>query len=204
MAVRRSGAESANSHSLPEAEEVWQRVATYVRDCLQNDRPVFTVTRSIENRITDVTEGSMGRVSAQGTTNASRVTRAMVQSLWSELRGGEGGSSYLYFTKALVLAALPGIAEDMDGELILRNDPVVLETKRRRTVMARDEGEGPQVVKAKRTAGSKSLSIVTPTWHWYLLSQVPTKESPWSMSFRPGTESTSFSLMVQETCSWSK
>ena len=65
----------------------------------------------------------------------------MVESLWAEPQGGEGGS-FLYFTKALVLAALPGIVEDMDGELVLRNDPAVLETKRRRTVMARDEGEG--------------------------------------------------------------
>ena len=61
------------------------------------------------------------------------------------------GASFLYFTKALVLAALPGIVEDMDGELVLRNDPAVLETKRRRKVMARDEGEGAAVVKAKRT-----------------------------------------------------
>jgi hypothetical protein len=142
MDVRRPGAGYPDSHSLPEAEEIWQRVAAYARDCLQNDRPVFTVTRSVENRITDVREGSIGRISAQGTTNASRVTRAMVESLWAELQGGEGGSSYLYFTKALVLAALPGIVEDMDGELVLRDDPAVLETKRRRTVMARDEGEG--------------------------------------------------------------
>jgi hypothetical protein len=116
MAVRRPGAESTNSPNLPETKEVWQRVAAYMRDCLQNDRPVFTVTRSVENRIADVREASIGRVSAQGTTNASRVTRAMVESLWSELQGGQGGSSYLYFTKALVLAALPGILEDMDGD----------------------------------------------------------------------------------------
>jgi hypothetical protein len=56
-------------------------------------------------------------------------------------KGGQGGS-YLYFTKALLLAALPGIVEDMDGELVLRDDPAVLETKRLRTVMARDAGEG--------------------------------------------------------------
>jgi hypothetical protein len=89
-----------------------------------------------------VKDRSIGRVSAQGTTNASRVTRAMVESLWSELQGGQGGSSYLYFIKALVLAALPGIVEDMDGELVLRDDPRVLETKRRRMIMAHQEGEG--------------------------------------------------------------
>jgi RecB family endonuclease NucS len=66
----------------------------------------------------------------------------MVERLWSELRGAEVGSSYLYFTKALVLAALPGIVEDMDGELVLRDDPAVLDTKRHRKAMARDDGEG--------------------------------------------------------------
>jgi hypothetical protein len=142
MAVRRAGARRPSSYRLPEAEEVWQRVAAYARDCILNDRPVFTVTRSVENRITDVKDRSIGRVSSQGTTNASRVTRAMVESLWSELQGGQGEASYLYFTKALVLAALPEILEDMDGELVLRDDPAVLETKRRRMMMARDEGEG--------------------------------------------------------------
>ena len=107
MAVRRPGPQRPSSHRLPEAEEVWQRVAAYARDCLLNDRPVFTVTRSVENHIADVKDKSIGRVSAQGTTNASRVTRPMVESLWSELQGGQGGSSYLYFTKALVLAASP-------------------------------------------------------------------------------------------------
>jgi hypothetical protein len=92
MAVRRPGARRPNSHRLPEAEEVWQRVAAYARDCLLNDRPVLTVTRSVENRITDVKDRSIGRVSAQGTTNASRVIRAMVENLWSELQGGQGGT----------------------------------------------------------------------------------------------------------------
>jgi hypothetical protein len=142
MAVHRSGTVRVNSAGLPEAEEVWQRVVAYARDCLKNGRPVFTVSRRVENRITDVRDRSIGRSSAQGTSNSSRVTKAMVESLWSELRGGDGGSSYLYFTKALVLVALPGIVEDMDGELVLRDDPTVLENKQRRKAVARDDGEG--------------------------------------------------------------
>jgi hypothetical protein len=90
MAVRRPGARRPSSHRLPEAEEVWQRVAAYARDCLLNDRPVFTVTRSVENRITDVKDKSIGRASAQGMTNASRVTRAMVESVWSSFKEGRG------------------------------------------------------------------------------------------------------------------
>ncbi len=127
---------------IPRSDEVWQRVFAYAQDCLRNDRPVFTVARRVENRITDVKSSSIGRRSAQGTTNSSRVTRAMVDSLWSELRGEGKGSSYLYFTKALVLAALPGIVEDMDGDLVLQHAPSVLERKQRRMAAACDSGTG--------------------------------------------------------------
>jgi hypothetical protein len=37
-----------------------------------------------------------------------------------------GDRSYLYFTKALALAALPGIVEDIDGELVPRYYPAEL------------------------------------------------------------------------------
>jgi hypothetical protein len=119
---------------IPGAEEVWDRVVTYAVDCLQNDRPVFTVDRRIENRITDVKEGSIGRSSKspRATTNTSRITRGNVASLWAEIQDGRKGSDYPYFTKALVLAALPGVVEDFDGRLVIRNDPAVIETKRRR------------------------------------------------------------------------
>jgi hypothetical protein len=63
--------------------------------------------------------------------------------------GGEG--AYLYFTKTPVLAALPGIVEDMDGAFVPRDDPVVLETKRRRRAIARNGGEG--------SAGGEGLVI---------------------------------------------
>jgi hypothetical protein len=84
------------------------------------------MTRSVVNRITDVQEGSIGRFSAQGTSNESSVSGAIAESLWSELRGADGGSPFLYFTKALALAALPGSVEDMDGELVLRYYPAEL------------------------------------------------------------------------------
>jgi len=98
----------------------------------------------VENRITDVKDGSIGRISAQGRSesNPSRINKAMVKSLWSELRGETDRGSYKYFTKALVLAALPGIVEDMDGKLVLRDDPEVRKTKLRRMALACDDGEG--------------------------------------------------------------
>src|SRR5271169_4687915 len=127
---------------VPGSDEVWRRVVAYAKDCLRNDQPVFTVARRIRNRIKDVKQRSIGRFSAQGTSNSSRVTRAMVENLWSEIRGEGGGPSYLYFTKALVLAALPGIVEDMDGKLVLRHAPSVLESKQRRMAAACDSGTG--------------------------------------------------------------
>src|SRR5919198_2398646 len=63
---------------------------------------------------------------------------------------------------------------------------------------------GPQVVKEKRTVGSRSLSIVSPTWRWHLLNQVPTRELPWSMYFQLEIESMLCSLMVQGTSFWSR
>ncbi len=69
----------------------------------------------------------------------------MVERLWSELTGDGSNRSNgndPYFTKALVLGALPGIVEDMDGKLVLRNDPDVLETKARRQELAITDGRG--------------------------------------------------------------
>ena len=128
--------------NLPTSDAVWQRVVDFARECLRENRPVFTVDRRVENRITDVKAGSIGRFSAQGTSNVSRVTRAMVDYLWSEITDGPSVGSYLYFTKALLLGALPGVVEDMDGDLVIRNDPEVLETKARRKEFAQDEGRG--------------------------------------------------------------
>jgi hypothetical protein len=111
---------------VPDTDEVWRRVATYARDCLKKNRPVFTVTRRVKNRITDVRDGSIGRRLTQGTSNSSRVTRKMVGgNLLSKIQGGNAGSGYLSTlrTKALVLAALPGLVEDMDDNLVLQNDP---------------------------------------------------------------------------------
>src|SRR5690349_20627009 len=105
-----------DSRQLPNADSVWLRVAEYARDRHRTRRPVFTVSQRVENYITDVGERSIGRVSARGTTNSSRVTRGMVANVWSDVHGKGSGSGYLYFAKVLVLAALAGTVEDMDGK----------------------------------------------------------------------------------------
>jgi hypothetical protein len=128
-------------HGLPTNSEVWMKVRDFALDCLQKNRSVFTVTRRVENRITDVSKGSIGRRSADGTSNSSRVTKSMVEHLWSEVNG-EGGGGYLYFTKALLLAALPEFVEDLDGALVLRKDPSVLKKKRQRARLAISDGRG--------------------------------------------------------------
>jgi hypothetical protein len=66
----------------------------------------------------------------------------MVESVWRKLNGEDDYGSYLYFTEALILAALPGIVEDMDGELVLRSDPEVLKEKAERTRLAFSDGGG--------------------------------------------------------------
>lgn len=127
---------------LPSSDEVWDRVADFARECLRTNRPVYTVRRRVENRITDVSAGSIGRFSAQGTSNSSRVGKSAVENLWAKLNGEDEYGSYLYFTEALVLAAMPGIVEDMDGELVLRSDPEVLKEKAERTRLAFSDGGG--------------------------------------------------------------
>jgi hypothetical protein len=136
MAVRRKTA------NLPTSDEVWERVASFATECVKKKRPVYTVTRKVKNEITDVKEKSIGRISERGISNVSRVTKAMVEYLWAEILGEGTGGQYLYFTKPLLLAAIPEVVEDMDGEIVLRSDPQVIETKARRKTLAATDGRG--------------------------------------------------------------
>ena len=136
MAARRKMA------SLPTSDEVWERVASFAAECLKRNRPVYTVTRKVKNEITDVKEKSIGRISERGISNVSRVTKAMVEYLWAEILGEGTGAQYLYFTKPLLLAAIPEVVEDMDGKIVLRSAPEVIATKARRKTLAASDGRG--------------------------------------------------------------
>jgi 5-methylcytosine-specific restriction protein A len=104
-------------------DAVWEAVHGFAETCLRNRQAVHTIEEGVRNYITDVRAGSIGRRSDEGRSNASRVTRRMVMNLWSELNGGDAGSGYLVFTKALVAGALPTLVEIVDGALRLRAAP---------------------------------------------------------------------------------
>lgn len=127
---------------LPTSDEVWERVTKFATECLRKKRPVYTVTRKVRNEISDVKDKSIGRISEQGTSNVSRVTKSMVEDLWSEIIGEEAGGKHLYFTKPLLLAAIPEVVEDMDGEIVLRSDPKVIKTKILRQTSVSIDGSG--------------------------------------------------------------
>jgi hypothetical protein len=106
----------SNSVRPMDAPKVWQRVVKFANARLADGRPVFTTEKGVRNFITDVKPGSIGRRSDDGITNSSRVTRGEVVKLWAELTGGPS-ANVLYFTRALVVAALPDLVEEADGNL---------------------------------------------------------------------------------------
>jgi 5-methylcytosine-specific restriction protein A len=100
-------------------EDVWLRVREFAGRCLSTGTPVQTLSRGVTNYITDVRDGSIGRRSDEGRTNVSRVARGEVAKLWAELHGGEP-AQVLFFTRALVAAALPDLVQVIDGDIRLR------------------------------------------------------------------------------------
>lgn len=147
---------------LPTSDEVWERVTSFATECLRKKRPVYTVTRKVRNEISDVKNKSIGRISERGISNVSRVTKSMVEDLWSEIIGEGTRAQYLYFTKPLLLAAIPEVVEDMDGEIVLRSDPEVIKTKIRRQTPAGTDGRGWGVGEGKLHKAIKEFVFSDP------------------------------------------
>lgn len=103
------------------ADEVWQRVQEFARQRLEDQQPVFTSDRGVRNFISEVNATNIGRRSDDGTTNSSKVTRSQVERVWAELNGGLQAGSVLYFTYALIAAALPDVVESTATGLRLRD-----------------------------------------------------------------------------------
>ena len=106
-------------------EEAWQEVVKFARAAMQSDIRVHTLQRKVANRVTDVTASSIGRVSVEGRTNDSRVTKAMVIRAWNVLqqkgRTDARTARALAFTTALMLAAMPDrLVQRGDTEIALR------------------------------------------------------------------------------------
>ena len=108
-----------NTKDLPTIKEVWEKVQNYAQMLCDNEQPLYTLDKDVENFITDVKAKSIGRESEQGKTNRSRVEFSHVKNLWEELQG-KGKGKYLYLTKALLLKAVPEWVEFVNGELRIR------------------------------------------------------------------------------------
>lgn len=108
----------------PSADVIWERVRRWAREAQRDRRVVPTLQRGTPNVITDVAENSIGRRSEGGTTNASRVSRADVERIWTELckhGRAETPKGVLYFTSALMAEALEDLMKHVgDGVLELR------------------------------------------------------------------------------------
>lgn len=104
-----------------DADEVWQRVQEFARQRLEDHQPILTNDRRVRNFISEVNSTSIGRRSDEGTTNSSKVRRSEVERVWAELNGGPPAGSVLYFTYALIAAALPDLVESTATGLRLRD-----------------------------------------------------------------------------------
>lgn len=117
---------SRSPASDDEVESVWQRVREWADRAKRERRPVETLQRGTVNLIKEVSERTIARESEGGKTNRSRVGRAQVARVWQALRAdGETRmpKGVLYFTGALMVAALPGVIEHAgDGLLRLVRD----------------------------------------------------------------------------------
>ncbi|MCA9678702.1 MAG: hypothetical protein KC464_26980 [Myxococcales bacterium] len=130
------------------AEDVWLRVQAFAANARRTKRPIFTLQTKVKNFITDVKAGSIGRRSAAGRSNTSRVGRAAVATVWSELLNGGPVATppgVLYFAPALMLDALPDAIEYVgNGEIALRQDARVRERNLRRQRSAGGTAGGGQ------------------------------------------------------------
>lgn len=121
-----------------EIDELWQRLLAWSQIAKDQQTPVHTLQQGVANYISDVTPTSIGRRSVHGTTNRSRTTRAEVARVWKALR--EHGATktpegVLYFTPAIMVAALPEVEHVGNGILQIVDDepgsePVVPGTAR--------------------------------------------------------------------------
>jgi hypothetical protein len=104
--------------------QVWDRVKEFARRAADEKRQISTLQNEALNIITDVKEGSIGRRSTSGRSNASRVTRSMVFKVWDALLASgrtRAPRGALYFTPALMLAALNDVLMSVgNGEIALR------------------------------------------------------------------------------------
>jgi hypothetical protein len=125
---------------------VWQRVRNFAAEAAKRRLKIYTLQRKVPNVITDVKEGSVGRESAEGRTNASRVTRGMVARTWDAMRKGQDPREVrdvLYFTPALMLRTLPDLLEYVgDGRIALRGDPGIAKRNQQRIQRAQQEDRG--------------------------------------------------------------
>src|SRR5690349_21783819 len=101
--------------------EVWQRVREFARLRLADKQPIFTNDKGVRNVIFAVNATNIERRSDDGTTNSLKVTRNQVERVWAELNGGPPARSILYFTYALLAAALPEVVELTAAGLRLRD-----------------------------------------------------------------------------------
>lgn len=120
----------------PTADEAWAAVHAFATRCAADARPVFTLQRTVRNIITDVAPTKIGRESAKGRTHQRKVTLGQVQRVWGALCDGQSwkdGGNILYFTPALMLAAMPEHLEDLGGgEIGLSAHPAVRKKKHER------------------------------------------------------------------------
>jgi hypothetical protein len=124
------------TRKLPTADEAWAAVHAFATRCAAHARPVFTLQRTVRNIITDVGPTTIGRESAKGRTNKRKVTLGQVQRVWGALCNGQSwkdGGNILYFTPALMLAAMPEHLEDLGGgDIGLSAHPAVRKKKQER------------------------------------------------------------------------
>lgn len=69
---------------LPSFETVWTRMQSYAEECMNRERPIFTLQKKVKNFITDIKPKSIGRWSEEGRSedNQSRITIGQAEQYW--------------------------------------------------------------------------------------------------------------------------
>lgn len=114
----------------PDDEQVWQLVREFAQRCMLDERPLYTLSRGIENVIVEVDEFEIRRHSQAGSEQSAHIERHHVIEVWHELL--EQGYSATrnkprVFAHVLLQAAMPNCIEVQGNRLVLHDVPARLD-----------------------------------------------------------------------------